>query len=462
MKVLFSNAPWWEEKEWKYGLKLHRVGVRGGSRWPFTHLQLKIPFLNIKKPFYFGDLRYPYEYLPPPYFLQYAASYVHSKTNASVVLRDSVVRKETLKDYFKFLEEEKFDAIIFETATPSWDNDVLIINQMIKKFPNMSICLAGPVEEKKFLKLNEQNKNQLTLIKGEYEKNSLKFVEGKRGIIDYDLLTKKEMNEAPWPFWEEKHATWYYDTNPRGGLNPRLHTLASRGCPYKCIFCVWPATLTGNDPYGDKPRSVRYYEPEYLEPYIAYRFKKNKFKSVWFDDDTFNLGKNHTIKMCEMMQRLKKPWFAMCRIDTIKKDIWKLMKESGCVGVKVGIESGNQYVVDNIVNKHLDLEYTKEIVNYLVKELKMSVHGTFTVGLPGETKSQMLETIKYANSLPFTSKQISGTSVIAGTPISKLEQEEKMEKFSGAEINDEFIKSADGGKKYQEITKNLQIGKPLY
>ena len=138
------------------------------------------------------------------------------------------------------------------------------------------------------------------------------------------------------------------------------------------------------------------------------------------------------------------------------------MKDSGCLGVKVGIESGNQYVVDNIVNKHLDLEYTKEIVNYLVKELKMSVHGTFTVGLPGETKSQMLETVKYANSLPFTSKQISGTSIIAGTPISKLEKEEKLEKFSGAEINDEFIKSADGGKKYQEITKNLQIGKPLY
>ena len=94
------------------------------------------------------------------------------------------------------------------------------------------------------------------------------------------------------------------------------------------------------------------------------------------------------------MNDFKIPWFAMCRADSIRKETWKIMYDSGCQGVKIGVESGSQYVVDKIVNKHLDLNYTKEIVQY-IKSLGMSVHGTFTYGLPGETKANMLETKKY-------------------------------------------------------------------
>jgi radical SAM superfamily enzyme YgiQ (UPF0313 family) len=67
------------------------------------------------------------------------------------------------------------------------------------------------------------------------------------------------------------------------------------------------------------------------------------------------------------------------------------MRDSGCFGVKLGLESGNQWVVNNIVNKNLDLEYAARVV----RELKcpgMTVHGTFTYGLPGETMGRMLDT----------------------------------------------------------------------
>jgi radical SAM superfamily enzyme YgiQ (UPF0313 family) len=91
----------------------------------------------------------------------------------------------------------------------------------------------------------------------------------------------------------------------------------------------------------------------------------------------------------------------MCRADTIKLETWKLMKETGCFGVKLGFESGSQYVVDKIVNKHLDLEFSKQVVREIAS-LGMTVHGTFTYGLPGETKEQMLETKKLIKSLPFS------------------------------------------------------------
>ena len=58
----------------------------------------------------------------------------------------------------------------------------------------------------------------------------------------------------------------YYDTNPipMNKLTPQAHIWTSRGCPFKCIFCVWPASMTGNDPEGDKKRSVRQYSKDYI------------------------------------------------------------------------------------------------------------------------------------------------------------------------------------------------------
>jgi len=85
-----------------------------------------------------------------------------------------------------------------------------------------------------------------------------------------------------------------------------------------------------------------------------------------------------------VMRRVGVPWSAMCRADTIRPELWQEMKDSGCFGVKIGFESGNQYVIDNIVNKRLNLEGARETVA-IVKRTGMSVHGTFTYGLPGET-----------------------------------------------------------------------------
>ena len=66
------------------------------------------------------------------------------------------------------------------------------------------------------------------------------------------------MNYAPFPYYDENIYDKYFDGNPipMNELSPQDHIWTSRGCPFKCIFCVWPATMTGNDPDGNKKRSV--------------------------------------------------------------------------------------------------------------------------------------------------------------------------------------------------------------
>ena len=213
--------------------------------------------------------------------------------------------------------------------------------------------------------------------------------------------------------------------------------------------------MTGNDPDGTNVRTVRHYNPDYMEAFLKEIVAKYGFKTIYFDDDTFNLGNSHVVKMCEVMERIQLPWSAMCRADTIKRESWKLMKDAGCFGVKLGFESGSQRVVDTIVNKHLDLEEAADTVRHL-KELGMTVHGTFTYGLPGETKEEMKQTRSYIKSLPFDSIQESGTAEIEGTPLHTLRERGTLEKYNGAVVGKEYTRATDGNKKLQTMIKELK------
>ena len=131
------------------------------------------------------------------------------------------------------------------------------------------------------------------------------------------------------------------------------------------------------------------------------------------------------------------------------------MADSGCKGVKIGVEAGSQVVVDKIVNKHLDLKYVNEIVSH-IRSLDMSVHGTFTYGLPGETKNDMIKTKKFIQSTKFSTVQESGTAEIEGTPLHTLINAEKLTTYPGAVADENYDRQIDGGKKWQSLVKELQ------
>ena len=115
-------------------------------------------------------------------------------------------------------------------------------------------------------------------------------------MIGHDFLTREEMNEAPFAYMDAFHAHRYWDANPQGQIPPQAQVWSSRGCPFKCIFCVWPATMTGNDPDGTGKRSVRHYSADYMEAYLSELVERYDYKSIYFDDDTFNLGNSHVVR----------------------------------------------------------------------------------------------------------------------------------------------------------------------
>ena len=408
-KILFSNPPWWTNKVSKKNNKeMLAKGVRAGSRWPFTFICKSLL-----------DERHHDDYTPFPHFLAAAASWVKKLTNHSVDFRDSIALCDSYETFYKYINEKSFDFIVIESQSTSWDHDKNLINEIKKKFKKIKVILTGPVVN------NSTNLEELGLFsacKGEYDKNILRAIEEEGKIQDFDFLTVEEMNNSPFPWNDDLHFDKYSDNTPIRPEYPMFWMWTSRGCPYKCNFCVWPASMTNDDPDGDKKRKVRQYSPQYIAEYLKYNTNRFPYKSIFVDDDTFNIGNKHTINMSKVFGEIGLPWNALVRADTCKKDAWQIMKDNGCYAVRIGFESGNQYIVDKVVNKNLDLKKAAEVVNYL-NSIGIISHGTFTLGHLGETKEQMDETINYAKNIGLHSYQAAGVGVLDGSPLGKLIKE---------------------------------------
>lgn len=389
-KVLFSNPPW-DVKD--------RRSVRAGSRWPHTY---RVYPQAVKT------------YMPYPFFLGYAATYAEAMVPGyEVVFRDSLVLHEDNERFLDYLTREYFDYLVFETSTPSLESDKSLIHKICHIHPDIKIILVGQniaYDGEKLLK----ELPVFAAVKGECEKGVAKCLKsGQGGLYDFDLLTQEEMNLAP-PPWREHAMHDYFDVMYFHGYDPVLQMWASRGCPFKCAFCTWPQSMTLN--------KVRFYSADYLEREInAARERFPEFKAIYFDDDTFNVNDRHVLKVCEVMSRVGLPWSAMCRADTLKESSWDAMARSGCVGVKVGVESGSQRILDEVIHKGLKLDDVRKFVPF-IRSLGIKVHGTFMYGNPTETEKEMLMTKQFIEEVGFDHIQESGAAPLAGTKLWNLNE----------------------------------------
>lgn len=169
--------------------------------------------------------------------------------------------------------------------------------------------------------------------------------------------------------------------------------ITSRGCPFGCTFCTIHLVMKR----GWRPRS-----PENVVSEIEQLVKDYGIEHLDMEDDNFTLNKERAKKILDLMAQkgIKLEWSTPngIRADTVDEELIKKMKESGCTRTIVAPESGNQYVVDNIIKKRINLERIKEVVKWC-KKYGLLVESFFVLGFPGETKAQMMDTIRFGKEL---------------------------------------------------------------
>lgn len=393
MKLVLANLPWKS-----FGKK----GVRAGSRWP----HLKGPAER--------------DYLPFPFFLAYAAALL-KKHDFDVTLIDAIAEGISYRHFLKIIQKIKPHLLVCETSTVTLEHDLKFLARISKNIP---IVLCGPdvnIRKPSFLK-----KYQFInyVLVGEYEFTLLDLAkhlnEGKKlgdvlGLIYLDSNGVKinsprpisVLDELPWPLRGGLPMKRYNDT-PGDMPLPSAQMLASRGCPYRCKFCLWPQVMYQGNNYRTRNTIDVVDEMEYL-------VKEINFKSIYFDDDTFNIGKQRMLRLCAEIKRrkLNVPWAIMARADLMDEEILEHMRDAGLYAVKYGVESATQELLDNI-NKNMDIKKTQRIIKF-TKMLGIKTHLTFTFGLPGETKETIRKTIDLALNLDPTTIQFSILTPFPGT-----------------------------------------------
>jgi len=137
-------------------------------------------------------------------------------------------------------------------------------------------------------------------------------------------------------------------------------------------------------------------------------------KEFFFDDDTFNIQKARTVELCAKLKPLGLTWSCTSRVTTDYETL-KAMKEAGCRLLIVGFESGDQQILKNI-KKGATIERARQFTEDAHK-LGLVIHGDFILGLPGETRETINNTIAFAKELDVETIQVSVAHAYPGTEL---------------------------------------------
>ncbi len=395
MRACVANPPW------EVG---RRTGIRAGCRFP------NLTFRNTNR------------YLPFPFLVAYTASYLESQ-GVEVLILDGCAERGSVESFCSRIAKFGPDLVIAETSTTSLLHDLDVLGAVRAACPSTKIAIYGSHTD-----ANPQDALEHAaidfVIQGEPELTShelLTMLEsgsdptGVLGLATLDdagtLVVNPrrpvipDLDAMPYPMREGLPIENY---NVPGFPTPVMYMYGGRGCPYKCTFCLWPQTsLKGS--FRPRTGIAMVDEMEWL----LERYPRTQ--SFFFDDDTFNLGRGRLIQFADEMDRrgLHIPWGANARADHWDRELLERLKATGLFTLRIGIESGDPRVM-KMMKKDLDLEEARQML-HMSDEVGIQNHIMFFIGLPGENRESVENTIRFIKSVPCHSVQFSVATPFPGT-----------------------------------------------
>ena len=196
-------------------------------------------------------------------------------------------------------------------------------------------------------------------------------------------------------------------------LHPYVSLYTGRGCRSRCTFCLWPQTVGG---HRYRTRSV---ESVLAEAALTKELFP-QMKELFFDDDTLTDDRRRTEEIARGLGKLGITWSCNAKAN-VPRETLQVMRENGLRLLLVGYESGNQQILINI-KKGLRTERAKRFAADC-RDLGITVHGTFIIGLPGETRETIQETIQFAREVNPHTIQVSVAAPYPGTELYRQAKE---------------------------------------
>jgi len=233
--------------------------------------------------------------------------------------------------------------------------------------------------------------------------------------------------------------------------------VTSRGCPARCTFC---------SAYRVWGRKYRTRSPENVISEMKQIKEKYGIEELMFEDDNLTMNPIRAERIFDLMiqEKLNFVWDTPngVAVFALNERLIDKMKESGCYTLNLALESGSQYVLDNIIKKPVRLDKAKTLAKY-AKSIGLNVGLYLIMGLPGETELQIAESFKLAKELEIYSPFISIATPYPGTELYEICKKNNYLK-SDFSLDDLFIKSYsistpawDGEKLKRIVEKNCKV-----
>lgn len=303
----------------------------------------------------------------PPLGLLYLHQSIKQKNNCQVEI------VEGLPDNLS-----KYDLIGISIMTPQREEAIKELNRIKKEFPDKKVIAGGPHITNYFQEARNYGFDQLVLndgirsINSIIQGNNLKYLndfispkEYKQTIVKPNRLDNKEFLKQ-----------FSYKLN---GLESTT-LLTSQGCPMKCAFCE------------EAGLSLRRIPLEIFQEEIK-DIKELGYNGVYIFDDIFALSKNHLIPRAEELKKNNLIYRCNIQARLFNEEIADILKDTGCVEIAFGAESGSQRILNN-VNKQTTIEQNKRAVQ-LIKERDIKLKLFMMLGLPGENKGSLQKTKRF-------------------------------------------------------------------
>ncbi|MGO9123432.1 MAG: hopanoid biosynthesis associated radical SAM protein HpnJ [Terriglobales bacterium] len=312
-----------------------------------------------------------------------------------------------------------YEFLVLFTSTPGFPGDIRLVQKIKEANPAIKIAFVGP----HVTVLPEKSLKDCPAIdfvaRKEFDHTVVEFAQGKPLEEIAGISYRKNGSVVHTPDRPEiqdldslPHVTEVYkrDLDVRRYnvpflLYPFVALYSTRGCPAQCTFCLWPQTLSGH------PWRKRSTDDVAQEMARAKQLWPD-VREFFFDDDTFNIQKARTIELCAKLKPLGLTWSCTSRVTTDYETL-KAMKEAGCRLLIVGYESGDPQILKN-VKKGATVERARQFTKDC-HTLGLVVHGDFILGLPGETRETIRNTIQFAKELDVDTIQVSVAHAYPGT-----------------------------------------------